>query len=105
MDGGARVPIPHERIAEFCHRWRIVELALFGSVLRDDFGPESDIDVLVSFAPGVQPSLRDWLAMEEELAALFGRKVDLVRRELVETNRNYIIRKSILRSARPIYAA
>lgn len=99
------VEIPRERIADFCRRWKITELALFGSVLRDDFGPDSDVDVLVTFAPDFIPTLSDLLDMEEELRGIFGRDVDLVKRRLVEENRNYIVRKQILRTARPLYVA
>jgi uncharacterized protein len=70
------VEIPKERIAEFCRRYRIRRLALFGSILRDDFRPESDVDVLVEFEPGTKVGLR-FFAIERELSDLFGRKVDL----------------------------
>ncbi|HEX2091840.1 MAG TPA: nucleotidyltransferase domain-containing protein [Longimicrobiaceae bacterium] len=99
------VEIPRERIAEFCRRWKVREFSLFGSVLRDDFRPDSDIDVLVTFEDGVRPGLSDWLDMEDELRELFGRDVDLVKRDLVETNPNYIVRKHILGTARPVYVA
>lgn len=68
--------VPHERVAEFCRRHGVRRLALFGSVLRDDFEPESDIDVLVEFEPGERVGLR-FFAMERELSDLFGRTVDL----------------------------
>jgi predicted nucleotidyltransferase len=70
------VEIPKERIAEFCGRYRIRRLALFGSILRDDFRPESDVDVLVEFEPGTKVGLR-FFAIERELSDLLGRKVDL----------------------------
>ena len=72
----ARIEIPKEKLAEFCHRNYIRKLAFFGSVLRDDFTPESDVDVLVEFEPGHTPGLR-FFRMEEELSELLGRKVDL----------------------------
>lgn len=97
--------IPQKQIADFCKRWNIVELALFGSVLRDDFHPDSDIDVLVKFASGTRPTLEDYMGMEEELQAIFRRKVDLVERGLVEQSENYIRRKHILNSAQVIYVA
>jgi predicted nucleotidyltransferase len=97
------IEIPHDRIAEFCRKWKIREFALFGSVLRDDFRPDSDVDLLVTYEEGFQPGLSELLDMEEELEAIFGRKVDLVERRLVEENRNYIIRKHILRTMRPVY--
>ncbi|MBI5570175.1 MAG: nucleotidyltransferase family protein [Desulfomonile tiedjei] len=71
-----RIDIPHDEIAEFCKRHRIRKLALFGSVLRDDFREDSDIDVLVEFEPGAAVGL-SFFAMERELSALLGRKVDL----------------------------
>ncbi len=70
------IEIPKDRIAEFCRRNHIRRLALFGSVLRDDFGPESDVDVLVEFEPGRTPGLR-FFGMEIELSEMLGRKVDL----------------------------
>jgi predicted nucleotidyltransferase len=72
----ARITIPSERIAEFCRQNHIRRLALFGSVLRDDFGPTSDVDVLVEFEPGHVPGLR-FFALEEELSQILGRRVDL----------------------------
>lgn len=98
-----KIEVPRERLAEFCRKWRITELALFGSVLRSDFGPDSDVDVLVTFVEEYQPTLSDLLNMEDELRAIFGREVDLVKRELVQSNPNYIVRKQILRTARPVY--
>lgn len=80
-------------------------MALFGSVVRDDFRPDSDIDVLVTFAPGTRRTLEDYMEMEEELHAIFGRKVDLIERRLVEQSDNYIRRKHILNSAQVIYVA
>jgi len=93
------------RVGEFCQKWRIVELALFGSALRPDFGPASDVDVLVTFAPDSHPSLFDLVLMEEELKEIFGRAVDLVSRRGIEGSRNYIRRKAILGSAQVLYAA
>jgi len=72
----ARIAIDQEKIAEFCRRHHIRRLALFGSVLREDFTPESDVDVLVEFEPGHVPGLA-FFGMERELAELLGRKVDL----------------------------
>lgn len=77
----SQVKIDAEALAEFGRKWRIRELALFGSGLRDDFGPESDLDFLVSFAPEVVPDFSDLLDMKEELEAHVGRPVDLVDRE------------------------
>lgn len=94
-----------ELIERFCRKWKVAELALFGSVLRPDFGPESDVDVLVSFAPDAEWSIFDLMEMEEELSAIFGRKVDLVERRAVERSENYIRRRQILSTAEPVYVA
>jgi len=98
-----RIPIDRQRLAEFCRRWRIREFSLFGSVLRGDFGPESDVDVLVSFEPEAQWSLWDHFSMREELRQLLGREVDLLTRRSVERSPNWIRRKAILESAETIY--
>jgi predicted nucleotidyltransferase len=70
------IDIPQEKLVDFCRRHRIRKLAFFGSVLRDDFGPQSDVDVLVEFEPGARTGLR-FFAMQDELSAILGRKVDL----------------------------
>jgi predicted nucleotidyltransferase len=101
----ARIPIDREQIAEFCQRWKITEFSLFGSVLREDFRSDSDIDVLVTFASDAEWSLFDDVDMEEELSAIFGRKVDLVSRRAVERSDNWIRRKAILSTAEPVYVA
>lgn len=99
------IDVPREKIVEFCRRWKIREFALFGSVLRDDFRPESDIDVLVAFAADARWSLLDHVTMQEELKSIFGRNVDLVSKKGIERSRNPIRRKEILDSAEVIYAA
>ena len=91
-------------IKAFCDRWEVEELALFGSVLRDDFGPDSDVDVLVRFRTERTPGLFGIAGMERELAELLDRRVDLVTRTAIEESRNYIRRKAILESARVVYA-
>jgi len=98
-----KISIDREKIAEFCRRWKITELALFGSVLRDDFRPDSDVDVLVTFAPEAEWSLFDHVTMEEELSSILGHKVDLVSRRAIERSRNWIRRKAILEAAEPFY--
>jgi hypothetical protein len=100
-----RIEIPDEALAGFCRRWKITELALFGSALRDDFRPDSDVDFLVTFAPDADWSLLDVVGMQDELASIIGRKVDLVDREAVEHSDNWIRRKHILGSAEVIYVA
>ncbi len=100
-----RIEIPREAIIAFCQKWQIVEFAMFGSVLREDFRPDSDVDVLVTFAPNVHWTLAQWLEMIRELEAIFGRKVDLVERHLVEQSPNYIRRRHILKNLESIYVA
>jgi len=101
----AKIPIPEQALRDFCRRWQIVELSLFGSALRDDFGPHSDIDLLVRFASDATPTLFDMVTMQDELAAITGRDVDLVSRRAIEDSRNTIRRRAILESAEVIYAA
>jgi uncharacterized protein len=103
--GNAHIDLPMEQITEFCRRWQITEFALFGSVLREDFRPDSDIDVLVTFSPEAKWSLFDLVDMRDELKSLFGREVDFVSRRAIESSRNYIRRKAILNSAQAIYVA
>ena len=100
-----RITIPRKKLAGFCHRWKISELALFGSVLREDFRSDSDVDILVTFAPDADWSLFDHVDMEEELSAIFGRKVDVVSRWAIEQSENWIRREAILSTAEPIYVA
>ena len=100
----SRITIPSDRIAIFCKRWRVAELALFGSVVRDDFRPDSDVDVLVSFDPKARRTLFDIVRMQHELSGILGRDVDLVTRAAVEGSRNYIRRKAILESSQVVYA-
>jgi uncharacterized protein len=94
--------LPTDILAEFSRRWRVRELALFGSILRDDFGPESDLDVLISFQENAPWTLWDLTTMADDLTALFGRRVDLVEREAL---RNPFRRDEILRTARIIYVS
>lgn len=96
----ARIPIDKSAIADFCRKWRVTELALFGSVLRDDFGPDSDVDVLVAFAGGRTPGL-GFITMEDELSAMFGRKVDLLTRKFISP----FIRERVLAEAEVQFAA
>lgn len=93
------IKLPKDEIADFCHRWKITELSLFGSVLRDDFGPDSDIDILVTFAPEASWSLLE----QDELKMIFGRDVDLLSRRGLEHSRNYLRRKAILDSVEVIH--
>ena len=100
-----KITVPQAEIEAFCRRHYIRRLALFGSVLRDDFGPDSDVDVLVDFDRGVDLGLLEIVAIENELSAILGRKVDLADREEVERSDNYIRRRHILCTAETVYAA
>ncbi|HEX3579472.1 MAG TPA: nucleotidyltransferase family protein [Thermoanaerobaculia bacterium] len=87
-----------EKLRDFCRKWKVTEFSLFGSVVRDDFGPESDVDVLVTFTADARWSLFDITDMKDELRSLFGRPVDLLTRRAVEGSLNPIRRRSILSS-------
>jgi len=99
-----RIIIPKKKIGEFCQRWKVVEFSLFGSILRDDFRPDSDVDVLVTFTPDAQVSLFDLVEMQDELKAIFKREVDLIEKQAIVESKNYIRRKSILENTRVVYA-
>ena len=98
-----RIDMPYEKIVEFCRKWKIREFSLFGSVLRDDFHPDSDVDVIVAFEPDSKHTLFDIVSMIDELKVIFGREVDLLTRRAVEQSRNYIRRKAILSSLEVVY--
>jgi len=95
--------LDEQQIAAFCRKWGIEELAVFGSVLTPRFRPDSDVDFLATFAPDARWSLLDETPMEQELAAIVGRRADLVSRRAVERSHNWIRRTAILESARPVY--
>ena len=99
------IDIPSDEIAAFCRRWQITRLALFGSALRDDFGADSDVDVLVKFDDKAHPTLFDMSRMEAELKAILGREVDLVSQRGIERSRNYLRRKALLESAELVYGS
>jgi predicted nucleotidyltransferase len=99
----SNIDVPVDQLRAFCGKWNIRELSLFGSVLRDDFGPHSDVDVLVSFAPGHPLTLEAYLDMKSQLSAIFaGRPVDLVEKRLI---RNPFRRHEILTHREIVYAA
>lgn len=100
----SHLTIDRAQLEAFCQKWKITELWLFGSVLRDDFGSDSDVDVLVTFAPETKWSLFDIVHVEDDLRRLFGRDVDLSERIAIEKDPNYIMRKHILSTARRVYA-
>jgi len=98
--GRIRIEVPRERIAEFCRRHHIRRLAVFGSVLRDDFTPESDVDVLVEFEPGQTPGFA-FFSMQDELSEILGRRVDL---NTVHSLSKYF-RDEVLAEAEELYVA
>ena len=97
------IDISLNAIEAFCDRWQVIEFALFGSVLREDFHPNSDIDVMVRFDPKAHRTFADLEDMEAELATIFNREVDVVTRNGIENSRNYLRRQEILSSAKVIY--
>ena|ERR1700752_1413695 len=99
-----KLKVPRKKLAAFCRRYRIQKLAFFGSVLRDDFKPTSDVDVLVEFEKGYTPGLA-YFAMPDELKKILGRDVDLLTYQGVKSSRNPIRRKAILDSAQVYYVA
>ncbi len=102
---GIQIEVPKDNVEAFCRRNHIRSFAFFGSVLREDFGPGSDIDVLIEFEQAYRPGLMELVEMQEELTRIFGQKVDLVERQAVERSENYIRRRHILESVEPIYVA
>ena len=103
--GKAHIVIPKDKIAEFCKKWQIREFAFFGSVCRDDFRPDSDIDVIVDFSPEASRSLFDLVDMTDELKEIFGRDVDLLTKRGIEESGNYIRRREIFSTMEVVYAA
>jgi len=97
------IELPYDALADYCRRWKITKLEVFGSILRDDFGPESDVDFLVTFDPAARWTLFDAIHAQDELAALVGRPVDLVSRRPIEKSENWMRRRLILDSARMLY--
>lgn len=97
-----KISIDHTKIVSFCQKWKIVEFAVFGSVLRDDFRPDSDVDVLVTFGPGGGITFDNRVDMLDELKAIFGREVDLVEKKAID---NPFRRHSILTTKEVLYAA
>jgi len=100
-----RIDIPMDKLVELCKRWKIVEQTLFGSVLRDDFGPESDVDVMIVFDRDHTPSLFDMMTIRAEMSALIGRPTDLITRSGIENSQNPFLKQEILSGAEVFYAA
>lgn len=101
MMAGSKIKIPERKIKQFCLRYQVQRLALFGSVLRDDFRPDSDIDVLVVFDPSARITFMTLGRMKRELSGIFKRPVDLVPQEGLKP----AIREAVLSSAQEVYAA
>lgn len=97
-----KIEIPMDKISAFCHKWKIKEFSLFGSVLREDFRPDSDVDVMVSFEENAGWDLGDWVDMIDELKIIFGRDVDLLEKGSI---RNPFRRHSIMTTKEVLYAA
>jgi hypothetical protein len=101
MTMAVKIDISNDEIVQFCQRWQIKELSVFGSALREDFRPDSDVDVLVVFAEGARWSLFDLVHAERELEQIFGREVDLVEKKTLD---NPFRRHHILSHHEVIYA-
>ena len=93
------IDIPKEQLRDFCRRWKVTEFALFGSVTREGFGPNSDVDVIIALPPDAPRSLDAWMQMHDELQDIFGREIDLIERHGLDRMRNYLRRDAILDSA------
>jgi hypothetical protein len=102
MVGQPHISVPMEQIRAFCHKWKVKEFALFGSVLHDDFRADSDVDVLVTLEEDAPWSLYEWVDMIEELKVMFGRNVDLVEKTAIQ---NPFRRRNIFNSHKVLYAA
>jgi len=97
-----KIRIPRKKISQFCLRWGVVEFSLFGSLLREDFRPDSDVDVLVTFSREAQISLFDLVQMKIDLEKIFHRPVDVIEKDALE---NPFRKREILRTAQVVYAA
>ncbi|PSN16227.1 DNA polymerase subunit beta [filamentous cyanobacterium CCT1] len=100
-----RLGVSPTQLVEFCEHWGISELSLFGSVLHDNFRDDSDVDLLITFAPHARKGLLTLAKMQNELETLLKRKVDLISKKSVERSHNSIRRQAILSSALVIYSA
>jgi predicted nucleotidyltransferase len=99
------IDLDTEAVRDFCRKWKIRELSIFGSVLRDDFGPESDVDFLADYDEDAEWDLSDLMDMRDELAAIVGREVDLLTRAGVEASSNRLLKREILSKLERLYAA
>jgi predicted nucleotidyltransferase len=99
------IELDEAALSAFCEKWGVAELSVFGSALRDDFRPDSDIDFLVTWKPGVRRTWHDIWSMKEELGELVGREAGIAQRHVVESDANPFRRRRILESATRVYAA
>ena len=95
-----KIQLPKEKIIEFCRQWKITEFSFFGSVLRQDFRPDSDIDILVAFADDAKWTLLDLVKMQLQLEQIVARKVDIIEKRVIEKSHNWIRRREILETAK-----
>ena len=105
MSASDNIEIPVDELDKFSRKWGIQEMSFFGSVLTAGFSPESDIDIHVTFKESVTYGLFGFMQMQEELSTIFGRNVDLVTRQSIESSRNYIRKRAILDSLETAYVA
>lgn len=105
MEQQLQIQLPQKAIAEFCQRWQIKEFYVFGSVLREDFRPDSDIDIMVSFEADAPWGLLEFVRMKRELETLLGREVDFLTKESIEQSHNWIRRQEILGTAQVVYVS
>ncbi|MBM3334040.1 nucleotidyltransferase domain-containing protein [Candidatus Sumerlaeota bacterium] len=103
--GKVNVQYDDAALRRFCERWKVREMCLFGSALREDFDAQSDVDILVSFAPEADWSWCDWMEMTDQIKEIFGREVDLVSRSAVERSENPYRKRHILSHLEPLYVA
>ncbi|NJN87915.1 MAG: nucleotidyltransferase family protein [Leptolyngbyaceae cyanobacterium SL_7_1] len=100
-----KIQPPHQVLTAFCQQWKIREMSFFGSVLREDFGSDSDIDIMVSFEEDAPWGLLELVQMQRELEALLGREVDLMTKKSIEQSHNWIRQQEILGTAQVVYVA
>jgi len=111
LSGGAKlkkqlqIQLPQQALTAFCQKWKIKEMFFFGSVLREDFRPDSDIDIMVSFEDNATWGILELVRMKRELKTLLGHEVDLLTKKSIEQSHNWIRRQEILGTAQVVYVA
>jgi hypothetical protein len=101
----SNIQLPHQALADFCQHWKIKEMSFFGSVLREDFRSDSDIDIIVSFEDDAIWGILELVRMKRELKTLFGRDVDLLTKKSIEQSDNWMRQQEILGTAQVVYVA